>query len=89
MTVNQRIITNAEILEIEMAVPPGHRHLRTTLHLQSGETLVLQEATVANLLRAYVGIKTHPVTEGVRLTGRFLAEGDKKPGFADWQLLEE
>jgi len=85
----QRIITNVEIDEIELAVPPGHRHLRAIIRLQTGEELVLQEATVANLVRAYVSIKTHPVTAAVRLKGHRLAESEKKEGFADWQLLEE
>jgi len=41
-------------------LPPGHRHLRATIRLHSGEEIVLKEATLANLVRGYVGIKTHP-----------------------------
>lgn len=86
---NRRILANTDIESVEMEIPGGHRHLRTILRLRSGEELVLQEATVANLVRAYVTLKTHPQKEGVRLIGRTLAAGEKKEEFADWQLLEE
>jgi len=85
----QRVVANAEVVAIVMEVPPGHRHLRTVLRLRDGEELVLQEATVANLVRAYVTVKTHPQRTGIRLAGRTLEEGERKVGFADWQLLEE
>jgi hypothetical protein len=84
-----RVLTNAEITEIFIAPPEGHQHLRTTIKLQSGESIVLQEATVANLVRAYVAIKTHPQRQNVRLLGQELSEKEKKKDFATWQLLEE
>ena len=84
-----RILANADIKEVVIAVPEGHKHLRTTLTLHSGEALVLQEATVANLVRAYLEIKTHPRRQSVRLVGRDLDAGERKKGFAAWQLLEE
>jgi len=85
----QRILANADIAEIVLAPPPGHQHLRATIKLHTGEEIVLQEATVANLVRAYVGIKTHPLNTSCRLVGRELGEGERKDGFAVWQLLEE
>ena len=84
----QRVLANADIAEIVLAPPPGHQHLRATIKLHSGEEIVLQEATVANLVRAYVGIKTHPQKTSCRLVGRELAEGERKDGFAVWQLME-
>jgi len=84
-----RILANADIAEIVVAPPEGHQHLRATLTLHSGEAIVLQEATLANLVRAYVAIKTHPQRESVRLVGRELDDGERKKGFAPWQLLEE
>lgn len=86
---SQKIIANADIAEIVVAPPPGHQHLRAVIKLHSGEELVLQEATVANLVRAYVGIKTHPQRTECRLVGQKLGEEERKSGFADWQLLEE
>lgn len=88
MKQSRRILANADIAEIVLAPPPGHQHLRATIKLHSGEEIVLQEATVANLVRAYVGIKTHPKRKSCRLVGRELAAGEAKRGFAEWQLLE-
>jgi len=89
MLSKQRILANADIAEILLAPPPGHLHLRTTITLHSGEEIILQEATVANLVRAYLGIKTHPQRNSCRLVGRELSEDERKEGFAAWQLLEE
>jgi hypothetical protein len=80
------VIANEEIKELIAEVPEGHRHLRTTLVLQDGREITLQEATVANLVRAYITVKTHPARESLRLQGRKLAS--RKEGFAEWQLLE-
>ncbi len=89
MKEKRRILANADIKEIVLAPPRGHQHLRATIKLHSGEEIILQEATVANLVRAYVGIKTHPKRKSYRLIGRELAEGEMKKGFAAWQLLEK
>ena len=84
----QRILANSDIREIELSVPAGHRHLRAVIRTATGEEFVLLEATVANLVRAYISVKTHPTRASCRLTGRQLAEAERKPGFAEWQLLE-
>ena len=84
----QTVLTNADIREMEIMVPEGHKHLRTTIRMQDGSEIVLQEATVANLVRAYVSIKTHPQKESVVLKGKELNEAERKPGFAAWQLME-
>jgi len=80
-------IRNEDIKEILVEIPEGHKHLRTTITLQDDTELVLQEAAVANITRAYITVKTHPQKESVKLKGRQLT--DKKDGYADWQLLEE
>ncbi len=81
------VIRNEDVKELRIEVPEGHRHLRTTMVLQGGTEIVFQEATIANLVRAYVTVKTHPFRERVILTGERLA--DRKEGYAEWQLLEE
>ena len=90
---SELVIRNADVLSLELSVPEGHRHLRATLRLADGTSLVLQEATVANLVRAYIGVVTHPTRRGVRLSGRALSpeglEGRLKEDFAPWQLLED
>jgi len=81
------VITNREVVEIALSVPPGHKHLRAILSLSDGNRIVLQEATVANLVRAYVTLITHPTTREIRLVGREVMDGLKE-GFAPWQLIE-
>lgn len=84
-----RILANADIKDILVAAPEGHQHLRTTITLHSGEVIVFQEATLANLVRAYLQVKTHPQRKSIRLVGQELRDGERKKGFAAWQLLEE
>lgn len=84
----EKVIACTDVAEVELAVPPGHQHLRARLGLADGTVLVLQEATLANLVRAYVSLKTHPTRRSVVLRGVALAEQERKPGFAAWQLLE-
>ena len=80
-------IHNEDIKELTAEIPEGHKHLRTTIVLQDGTEFVLQEATIANLVRAYITVKTHPVKRKVTLKSKSLAE--RKDGYAEWQLVEE
>jgi hypothetical protein len=77
---------NEDIMELVVEIPEGHKHLRTTLVIRDGTAFTFQEATIANLVRAYVTVKTHPSTVKVRLRGVEISE--KKEGYAGWQLLE-
>ncbi len=81
------IIANEEVKEVSVEIPEGHRHLRTTIALHDGRSFTFQEAAVANLVRAYITVKTHPQKQSVRLSGRKLAV--RKDGYAEWQLVEE
>jgi hypothetical protein len=81
------IIRNEDIQQVIAEIPTGHRHLRTTVMLVDGTELVFQEAAIANIVRAYIRVKTHPTKVRVVLNGERLA--DRKEGFAEWQLLEE
>jgi hypothetical protein len=80
-------IHNEDIRELTAEIPEGHKHLRTTIVFQDGTEFVFQEATMANLVRAYITVKTHPVRNKVTLKGRSLSE--RKEGYAEWQLTEE
>ena len=55
-----RFIRNGDVDRVLIGVPEGHKHLRLCAKLKDGFVLVFQEATVANILRAYTTIKTHP-----------------------------
>jgi hypothetical protein len=81
------IISNEDVKELVAEIPEGHRHLRTTVELHDGRSFTFQEATIANLVRAYIAVKTHPQRATVRLSGRKLAV--RKEGYAEWQLVEE
>jgi len=80
------IVSNEEVKSVTIEIPEGHRHLRTTIVLQDGRKFSFQEATIANLVRAYINIKTHPLNTAVWLTGQRLVT--RKNDFAEWQLLE-
>jgi hypothetical protein len=81
------LIHNEDIKELITEIPEGHKHLRTMIVLQDGTELVFQEASIANLVRAYITVKTHPTTKKVVLKGKRLTE--RKEGYAEWQLIEE
>ncbi len=81
------IVRNEDIKELIAEIPEGHKHLRTTIIFEDGSELTFQEAAIANLVRAYIAVKTHPSVTRVRLKGRNLSE--RKEGYAEWQLLEE
>lgn len=80
-------IRNEDIKEVFVEIPEGHRHVRTRISLLDGTELVFQEAAVANIVRAFITVKTHPEKSSVRLKGR--KSGERKPGYAEWQLIEE
>ena len=80
------IVMNEDVVEMIAEIPEGHKHIRTTIKFQDGKEMIFQEATIANIVRAYVSIKTHPVTSRVKMKNRKLDE--RKEGYAEWQLIE-
>lgn len=80
------ILRNEDIKELITEIPEGHKHLRTTIILQDGSEFVFQEAIIANLVRAYITVKTHPTKNKLVLKGQRLA--DRKDGYTEWQLVE-
>jgi hypothetical protein len=48
------IISNEDIEELTAEIPEGHKHLRITMQFNDGRTFTFQEATIANLVRAYM-----------------------------------
>jgi hypothetical protein len=80
------IIKNEDVDSVLLAVPEGHRHLRLALTTKDGETVVLQEAAVAAIVRAYVTVKTHPQMRAVKLISA--RPEHLKEGYAADQLIE-
>lgn len=83
-----RIYPNENVKRIIAFIPPGHLHLRLILEFED-QIIVLHEATVAAIVRAYINIITHPLRRAVELERRFLGkDSGKKPFYAKSQLLE-
>ena len=80
------IVRNEDVKELTSEIPEGHKHLRVSMTLYDGTEITFQEATVANLVRAYITVKTHPETNKIILKGKRLPK--RKEGYADWQLVE-
>lgn len=80
-------IKNEDIAGLVVEVPEGHQHIRTTVTLRDGTSITFQEATVSNLVRAFLDVKLHAQRARVELTGVELS--DRKKGYAPWQLVEQ
>lgn len=81
------VISNADVKELIVEIPEGHKHIRTTIIFINGEEFTFQEATIANLVRAYITVKTQPVTNRIELRGERLIR--RKDDYAEWQLIED
>ena len=80
------IFRNEDIRRVVVAIPEGHRHVRTAVETTRGDTFIFQEATIAGIVRAYVDIKTDPRKRAVELVRREVNDG--KEGYTLHQLLE-
>jgi hypothetical protein len=78
-------IRNAQVQRILLGVPRSHKHLRAVLELTDGTKLILHEATLASIVRAFLFAKLDPVQDAVELMGSELTE--RRAGFAEYQLL--
>lgn len=84
---NVRVICNEDVKRVLLGTPKNHKHLRISIMLD-GESLIFSEATIANILRAFVTIKTHPQINAIELREVVLSPEDRKVGYAEHQLLE-
>ncbi|MDH5461373.1 MAG: hypothetical protein OEX09_04025 [Candidatus Bathyarchaeota archaeon] len=82
------IIRNEGLEKVLIAVPNSHKHLRICLILRDGAILIFQEATIANISRAYITLKTHPSIKAQELKMKALTEEQRKEGYATHQLIE-
>ena len=83
-----QIIRNEDVDKVLVGVPEGHKHLRVCMKLKNGLVLIFQEATIANILRAYITVKTHPGVRTQELQMKTLTAERRKEGYAAHQLLE-
>jgi len=80
------IIKNEDIKSLTVEIPEGHKHMRTTIVLNDGMEVTFQEASIANIVRAYITVKTHPAINKVKMRNKRLVS--RKEGYDEWQLLE-
>ena len=79
------VFRNSDVKKIVAFIPRGHKHIR--LYIEFDEMkIILQEATVAAIVRAYVNIKNHPTRRAYELVSQRLME--RKEGYAEYQLIE-
>jgi len=83
-----RVMKTSDVVRIVAFIPPGHRHTRILVELESGEKLIFQQATIDGIIRAYVSVALHPSRKACELTLRHLTTKERKEGFARWQLIE-
>lgn len=81
-------IRNQDIKRVLIGTPKGHKHLRICIELKNETILVFQEATIANISRAYITVKTHPKIRAQELETKAIDEGKLKEGYARHQLIE-
>ncbi len=82
-----KVYRNEDVKRIVAFIPPGHRHLRLLIELED-QVIVLQEASVAAIVRAYIDIVTHPSRKAVEMTSKHMSSNERKPGYAEFQLVE-
>ena len=76
---------NEDVHRVLMGVPQEHRHIRTVLDARD-DVVILQEVTIASIVRAFITLKTHPTLCGIELVQRSYDE--RKEGYAKHQLVE-
>mgnify|MGYP007084719134 CR=1 FL=1 len=82
------IIKNEDVKQVLIGAPKGHKHVRVYIKLKNGTAMFFQEATIANILRAYITVKTHPNIRAQELTMKTLTVESRREGYAAHQLLE-
>lgn len=87
MIENLKIYRNSDVLKIVGFIPPGHRHIRLAIVLKD-QIIVLQEATVAAIVRAYIDIISHPTRKAIEYIQVKLDKNIRKNGYAEHQLVE-
>lgn len=80
-----RVYRNEDVKRVIAFIPKGHTHARFILELDD-QTVILQEATVAAIVRAYISVVAHPTRRAVEFVQAKLTE--RKPTYAEHQLIE-
>ena len=82
-----KLYPNECVKRVIAFVPEGHLHARFIIEL-CDQVLVLHEAAVAGIVRAFTSVALHPTRVAIELKSKRLSEDEKKPVFAEWQLID-
>ena len=82
------VIRNEDIQKVLLGTPKDHKHLRVCIKMKDNSFIIFQEATIANILRSYMTIKTHPTIRAQQLELKRLTSKELKKDYATHQLLE-
>ena len=82
-----RVYRNEDLQRVVAFIPRGHLHVRLLLEFSDGLRIVLQEASVSAITRAFLDVVLHPRRRAVELVLSRVDEG-RKPGYARYQLIE-
>jgi len=82
-----RVYPNECVKRVIAFVPRQHLHLRLIIEL-CDQTIVLHEATVAAIVRAFANIVLHPTRRAIELKHTELRRQERKPMYAKHQLIE-
>ena len=82
-----KVYRNEDVSKVIAFIPRGHRHIRLLVEFKD-EVIVLQEATVAGIVRAYLSVLLHPQRKAIELVQRKLSKSERKQGYAEYQLVE-
>lgn len=82
-----RYYRNELVKRVLAFIPPGHMHVRFVIEF-CDQTIILNEATIAGIVRAYIDITTHPQRKALELIIKPLDSSERKHGYAKWQLVE-
>ncbi|RLG87637.1 MAG: hypothetical protein DRO18_02960 [Thermoprotei archaeon] len=82
-----KLYSNESVKRVIAFIPPGHQHVRVIIELKDG-VIILHEASIAGILRAYIDVVTHPSRRAVELVSTKLPKSVRKQGYAEAQLIE-
>uniref|UniRef100_A0A7C3SKY7 Uncharacterized protein n=1 Tax=Thermofilum pendens TaxID=2269 RepID=A0A7C3SKY7_THEPE len=80
-----KVYRNDEVKRVVAFIPRGHAHVRLLLELRD-QAIILNEATLAAITRAYLSVLLHPLRKAVEM--RLVRLPERKALYAEYQLLE-
>ncbi len=80
-----KVYPNNGVRRIIAFIPRGHHHVRLLIEFED-QAIILQEATIAAIVRAYAATALHPTRRAIELVSS--QPVNRKHGFAKWQLVE-